>query len=197
LNVRQVAKVDLDQLIDLFYQPENRAEQLGVFQLCAAADMPGKAQRLLAHNHHMTVTMEAEIGAPVDLRVLASVVAEQSYSRKILLLDGRNGQPVMFGLVRIALASLDLPMRQAIVSGTIPLGRVLIESDLLRQVNLLHLYRIEPGSELQEAFSIAGESDRPPAGSGIRQPEFYARTALIFLNSQPVVELLEIVTVEH
>jgi len=194
LNARQCTNIDLDQLIELFYLPADQAERLGVFHLCSATELPPPAQKLLAHDHHMTVTMEEAIAASVDLRVLATQVTGDSYARKILLLDQTNGQPVMFGIVRIDLGRLDGNIQQEITAGNVPLGRVLIASDVLRQVHWVHLYRIDPGSELLQVF-LDAPRDRPPTETDPSDKMFFGRTALIFLNEHPVVELLEIVAV--
>jgi chorismate-pyruvate lyase len=64
----------------------------------------------------------------------------------------------------------------------VPLGRVLIEHNVMRNVRLLSLWQIEPGAELRQLFKLP-EAER-----------CYGRTALIYCNGVPAVELLEIVT---
>ena len=84
--------------------------------------------------------------------------------------------------LRLNLTFLEEHVRQEIESETTPLGRILIEHDVLRDVRLLSLWRIEPGSDLVKMF-------------GLDKPETcYGRTALIYCNGLPAVELLEIVT---
>ena len=63
-----------------------------------------------------------------------------------------------------------------------PLGRILIQHNVLRQVQLATLWKIETGEDLSALFQL-------PVGS-----EVYGRTALIFCNGEPAVELLEVVT---
>jgi hypothetical protein len=62
-----------------------------------------------------------------------------------------------------------------------PLGRVLIENNVLRRVRLASLWRVRAGAELARLFDLA-------AGAVT-----YGRTALIECNNEPAVELLEIV----
>jgi chorismate-pyruvate lyase len=77
---------------------------------------------------------------------------------------------------------LDPEVRQQIEQGRIPLGRVLIEHNVLRNVRLLSLWKVTPGAELLNLF-------------GMEKPDTcYGRTALIYCNGVPAVELLEVVT---
>jgi chorismate-pyruvate lyase len=60
-------------------------------------------------------------------------------------------------------------------------GRVLILHELLREVELVALWKVTPGEELRELLGM-----RP----GERT---YGRTALIHVDGEPAVELIEIV----
>lgn len=172
---------ELATLLALFY---DAPEQLGKFVETTANEMPSVPRQLLAHNHHMTVTVEAHHGSLVDVQVLAAKRDEPYYARKILLARQSDGQIVQFGIVRIDFNSLDEEVRREIEAQRTPLGRILIEHKVLREVELFDLYRIEPGPELCQLFSIV------PADTT------YGRTALIHCNGQPAIELLEIVTPE-
>jgi hypothetical protein len=59
---------------------------------------------------------------------------------------------------------------------------VLIEHNVLRNVRLLSLWEIQPGPELRNLFGLTGSET------------CYGRTALIYCDGVPAVELLEIVT---
>jgi hypothetical protein len=87
---------------------------------------------------------------------------------------------VLFGIVRLAVALLDPDVRQEIESQRTPLGRVLIEHNVMRNVRLLSLWQIEPGEDLCGLFQIA------------QSQVCYGRTALIYCDGVPAVELLEI-----
>ena len=172
---------ELATLVALFY---DAPEQLGRFIETTADDLPPVPRQLLAHNHHMTVTVEAHHGSLVDVQVLATQRQGQFYARKILLARQSDGQVVQFGIVRINFDFLDEAVRREIEARRTPLGRILIEHNVMREVELFDLYRIEPGPDLCELFSIV------PADMT------YGRTALIHCNGQPAIELLEIVTPE-
>jgi chorismate-pyruvate lyase len=170
----------LRELVRLFYE---RPEQLGTFeQIAAAADVPQPYRRLLAHNEHMTVTVEAFHGSKVDVRVLATKRDGDFYSRKIVLTLQSNGKVVQFGIPRLNFALLDADVRREIESQTKPLGRVLIDHNVLREVQLVSLWKVTPGPDLCRLFELPHPQTT------------YGRTALIYCNGEPAIELLEIVT---
>lgn len=168
---------ELSLLVALFY--ENPAE-LGQFEQVTAAEMPKPYARLLAHHAHMTVTMEEFHGSPVDVRVLATRHDGSLYSRKILLSRQSDGRVVQFGIPRVNLDLLSDEVRAEIESQRTPLGRVLINHNVLREVELVALWRVTLGGDLARLFGC-------PVGEVV-----YGRTALIHLNGEPAVELLEI-----
>src|SRR2546423_11785095 len=130
---------DLDTLIRLFHA--SRAA-LGDFAPIEAGDMPAVYRSLLAHEHHMTVTVEAHYGCPVDVRVLARHVTPTHYAREIVLTRHSDGRAVQYGVMRIHLASLSPEVRDEIRSEQTPLGRILIQHDVLRQIRLFDLWRV-------------------------------------------------------
>jgi chorismate-pyruvate lyase len=177
----QHVEPELDLLVALFY---DAPERLADFTEVDAAEMPPVYQRLLAHNHHMTVTVEQRHGSIVDVRVLETKTEGQHYARRILLTRQSDGRVVQFGIVRMDLRIFTDEVRREIESQTTPLGRILIRHNVHREVELCKLWRIEPGKDLQRLFKIAA--------AGFT----YGRTALIHCNGLPAIELLEIVTPE-
>lgn len=175
------ATPDLQTLVELFFASTDR---LGSFVEVTAADVPEPYQSLLAHDAHMTVTVESHHGCPVSVEVLGTQVTPFHYARQILLRRTTDGGIVQFGIVRLDFAYLGKDVRREIESQQIPLGRILIDHNVLRRVQLTSLWRIEPSDELRRLVG------RPDA----RDRELYGRTALIFCNGEPAVELLEIVT---
>jgi chorismate-pyruvate lyase len=169
---------DAATLLGLFY--ESPAD-LGRLEEVAVDDLSADYRKLLAHDEHMTVAVEQFHGGPVDLRVLETIVTPTHYARKILLARQSDGEVVQFGIVRLNFQYLADDVRRQIESRNKPLGRILIEHNVLRQVQLLALLRVEPGPDLCELFGLA----RPLLTFG--------RTALIYCNGEPAVELLEIV----
>jgi len=168
---------DLTTLVALFYE---NPEELGLFEQVDAAEIPTPYRELLDHNAHMTVTMEDFHRSPVDVRVLATRHDGALYSRKILLSRQSDGRVVQFGIPRLNLELLDAEVREEIESQRTPLGRVLIKHNVLREVELVALWRVKMGGDLTRLFS------QPAGGTA------YGRTALIHLNGEPAVELLEI-----
>src|SRR5207244_3656776 len=89
---------DLDTLVNLFY---DKPAQLGQLVEVTSDEMPPVYRGLLAHEEHMTVTVEEFHHSPVDVRVLAKKVARPHYARKILLATKNDGRVVQFGIMRI------------------------------------------------------------------------------------------------
>src|SRR5687768_13987377 len=169
---------ELDELVALFYDD---AAELGQFERVSALVVPEPFRRLLAHNAHMTVTVEEYHGCKVDVRVLVARKDGDLYSRKILLTRQSDGAIVMFGVPRLKLSLLRDEVRREIESQRIPLGRVLIEHNVLREVQLVALWKIAPGPDLCRLLGVDAATT------------IYGRTALIHCDGEPAVELLEIV----
>jgi hypothetical protein len=162
--------------------------------------VPEPARTLLDHRSHMTVAMERFHGCDVRLRVVAQADDRREhgpndgwYAREILL-ETPAGKVVQHGIVRIDLTHLDAPTARAIREGRRPLGRILIEAGMLRDVQGVKLLEIMPGPHLQDLFRI---TDSRPAGIAPGTPvagaAVYGRVADIQLDGRPAVELLEIV----
>ena len=144
--------------------------------------MPEAYRQLLVHNHHMTVAMEEFHGDTVQVQVLQAQHVGNHYSRQILLTCQADGRVVQFGIVRLNLDYLSQHVRQEIESQATPLGRILIRHNVLREIELVGLWRVQPGPDLSRLFT---------AGP---QEITYGRTAIIHCNGEPAVELLEIAT---
>ena len=112
----------------------------------------------------MTVSVERFHASRVDVQVLATRTDGDFYSRKIVLHRQSDGRPVLFGIPRLNLRFLDDEVREEIQSERIPLGRVLIEHNILREVQLGSLYRIVPGPDLCADVSPDLSRRRPTAG---------------------------------
>ncbi|MFK7734734.1 MAG: hypothetical protein AB8B50_01815 [Pirellulaceae bacterium] len=173
--------VELDELISLFYRAKH---DLGEFERCLPNSCPQAYGSLLEHEAHMTVTVEQRHGCSVGVEVLESQLTETHYNRKILLRRTSDSRVVQFGIVRLSLAALQPQVRDEIMQQQTPLGRVLIQHNVLRQVHLNAIWRVECAGELAEHMMV-------DTGH-----ETYGRTALIFCDGEPAVELLEIVAPE-
>jgi chorismate-pyruvate lyase len=154
--------------------------ELGEFSLVAPAALSADYQMLLAHDDHMTVTVEAFHDCRVDVRVLDELREGDAYSRTSVLSCQATGKPVQFGVMRIEMGQLSDAVRRDIESGSTPLGRVLIRHNVLRHVELQDLWRVNPGPVLREHLRLAEATP------------IYGRTARIVVEGRPAVELLEI-----
>ena len=155
--------------------------EVGQFQPSSMDDLPPQYQQLLAHNEHMTVALESFHKSPVSVAALAEWRDEASYARCSLLSRQSDGAVVQFGMVRIWLADLPKTAQEEITSKKTPLGRVLIEHNLLREVELMTLWEINPGSVLRQHLQLTGKAP------------IYGRSAQILVDERPTVQLLEIV----
>ena len=183
--------------------PEARAEALvrlfcspghfGVIRSVAPGQVPEPARTLLDHHSHMTEAMERFHGGDVRLRVVASVNDGSDkpthpawYAREILL-ETQGGKIVQHGIVRIDLTTLDAAAAQAIQEARRPLGRILIEAGMLREVHSVSLLEVVPGPHLNALFRL------PDRRAAAADAPVYGRVADIQLDGRPAVELLEIV----
>lgn len=179
MNQRDLSTVELEALLKLFF--ENGSE-LGTFVETTADQVPEPSRSLLAHDCHMTVTLEKHHYSPVDVKVLATRTDGGRYSRKILLTRQSDGMVVQYGIVRLDMSVLASEVRKEIEAQETPLGRILIAHDVLRKVKLLSLFKIQCGEELTK--SLGFETGQV----------CYGRTALIYCDGAPAIELLEIVS---
>lgn len=168
----------LDALVHLFY---SSTEEVGRFDPSRAEALPPAFRRLLAHESHMTVTLEAFYHSSLDVQVLTKCETDQHYARRILLTRQSDGGVVQFGVMRVNSSHLSDAVRQEIETESHPLGRILISHDVLRKVELDTLWRVRPAVDLRRLLNMD------------EGQETYGRTALIHVEGEPAVELLEIV----
>lgn len=152
-----------NRLVRLFFREPSR---FGEVQEIGSHEVPQPHRQLLDHRSHMTVTMETFVGGSLDLRVLQEwreTVARsedargthvgQLYAREILLLSS-SGEPVQYGIVRVDLEAVPPAVRERILAGSAPLGRVLIEAGTLRDVHDVALLRVASGVELARRIGV-------------------------------------------
>lgn len=146
----------------------------------APEEIPEPYRTLLVHNHHMTVTVEDFYRDRVDVAILESQLLGHEYRRKILLALTGNSRVVQFGLVCIDLSLLSSVVREQIIAGKTPLGRILIENDVLREVRPISYWKVQPNDALRDWFQMTHDED------------LYGRIGLITTDGQPAIEVLEI-----
>ncbi|HEY2827210.1 MAG TPA: hypothetical protein VGJ04_06380 [Pirellulales bacterium] len=168
---------ELSTLVGLFY---GSLADLGVFEVANVKVVPEPYRGLLVHNHHMTVTMEEFHRSQVRVQVLEAKRERSYYMRRILLARESDQRVVQFGIVRLDFDLLSPEVREEIESQKMPLGRILIEHNVLREIELVGLWRVTPGVDLCKLFTMTP------------QQTTYGRTAIIHCDGQPAVELLEI-----
>lgn len=177
------AHVKIESLLAEFYDPVTGFSDLG--QCSSANDLPSPYDELLNHHAHMTVTVESHHGDRVDVVVHRdrrhSDIHGDWYVREITLKTQSTGKVVQYGIVRLNINALDPEVWQQIESRQTPLGRVLIDHNVLREVQLCELWKIVAGPALAN-FLDANVGDT-----------LYGRTALIYCDGEPAIELLEIV----
>lgn len=170
--------IKLSDVVGLFFK---QTGDLGLFDTITGGEAPSVATKLLDHNQHMTVTVEAHHGCPVNVHVLQEFDSGNHYCRKILLSRSSDDTVVQFGIVRLDMSVLSGEIQSQIREKKIPLGRILITHDVMRAVRRDCLYRITMGEELASHFaSDPGEV-------------CFGRTAWMFLGGKPAMELLEVV----
>ncbi len=168
---------ELRSLTALFAFPEPLFQRV---EHIPSAVTPEPYQSLLVHNEHMTVSMERFHRCSVDVRVLQQRQDGDLYAREILLLKHGTTIPVQYGLVRFHLNYVIEPVRREIIAGETPLGRILINHNVLRHIDLGAILEITAGPGLAAALQM-----------NVGQVT-YGRLATIFCNRQPAVDLLEV-----
>ena len=171
--------VNLQDLVEEFYRDPIGHHQLGLFH--QRKSVPAPYDDLLDHHAHMTVTVEAHAKEAVDVKVHSSHRSEKWYSREITLVTQASRRVVQYGIVRLDVEKLAPAVWTQIESQEIPLGRVLINHNVLREVELCGLWEVAAGPSLLEKMDQTAETT------------LFGRTALIHCDGEPAIELLEIV----
>jgi chorismate-pyruvate lyase len=175
------ASVSLPSLVAIYY---SNPSELGTFQRVTHDQTPQVYRELLSHTSHMTVTVEQFHNDSVDVTVLRSGASKWEYCREILLKTHRAQRVVQYGIVRLHLPYVPEAPRAEILGEAKPLGRVLIEHNVLREIELADLFEVTCGPALARFFHTHVGAIT------------YGRTAWLHCNNEPAIELLEIVAPE-
>ncbi len=147
-------------------------------------EVPEPYHRLLVHENHMTVTIEAHHADRVVVRPYSVHRQGDLYGRKLDLTLGSTGEIIMTGIMLINFSFCSNEVRDLIVEQKTPLGRILIENNILRSITAETFLRINAKDPLVARFQLA-----EPCTA-------YGRLATIFCDEKPAVDLLEIVRPE-
>ena len=179
LNVHTTTdpRAALASLAAVFFGPGISEEP----DLLAEKELPEPYKQLLAHDSHMTTSLEAYHGFPVLLEVLEERENPDQYHRKILLTSGPGRHVVEVGVVRINLAYTSTDVRNEIVAKKAPLGDILIRHNVLRDIEPKWFFRFKGPPALKGAFDRA-----------LPEP-IYGRVGVIHCDGEPAIELLEVI----
>ncbi len=170
---------ELQELVTLFPEPGGHELYLTAEHVAKEAT-PEPYHRMLVHEHHMTISMESYHDCTVDVEVMASRFEDGLYLRKIRLHKSGTRNAIQFGYVRFNLDFVTDKVRAEILSEKIPLGRVLIQHNVFRHVDLGAILRFTAGPGMAEYLQMdVGQTT-------------YGRLATIFCNGSPAIDLLEV-----
>ena len=176
------AELKLNALLELFPAGDFECDEMDVV---SGLEVPAPYDQLLVHEGHMTVTLERHHGAPLELNVIEQRQVGDDYGRRLTLSVRNNEKVVMVGVMRIRLSYCAAKVREEILAGTTPLGRILIESKVLRFIEPSAYLRIPLTPRLRALYRIGEEHDVT-----------YGRIARIVCSDQTAVELFEVVAPE-
>lgn len=171
--------IELEQLVELFPESEHSPLYREARHVAREA-VPEPYHRMLVHEHHMTVTMESFHDCQVEVEVVEARFVDDLYCRKILLRNDVTKEVVQFGIVRFNFGFVTDAVREEIESQKIPLGRVLIQHNVLRHIDLGAIIELQAGPGLAHYL---------PMDDG---QTTYGRMATIFCDGSPAVDLLEV-----
>ena len=145
-------------------------------------EMPSIPRQLLVHQKHMTRTLNAHYGVPVDVHVMERHRDGDLYSRKIFLTARESKVVVEYGLVRLDFRYMPHNVRDTILQEHAPLGSILINNNILRRIQPRWYLKFPAASTILKWFNHSGSED------------LFGRLATIYCNGEPAIELVEIVT---
>jgi hypothetical protein len=145
--------------------------------------MPSPPRELLVHQKHMTRTLNAHYGVPVDVHVMERHRDGDLYSRKIFLTP-RESQPVVeYGLVRLDFRYM-------------PAQRPRHHSPGARAAGLDPDQQQHPPPHSAALVSEIPRRQHDPQLVQLHNgnEDLFGRLGTIYCNGEPAIELVEIVT---
>ena len=129
----------------------------------------------------MTVTQEAVHECRVAVEVKQRRLSRQHYERKSCCVRLKAAMCCSTASCDSVSLILTKPCGKKLRTNAFHWAESLIHHNILRRVQMFALWKITTGPELCQAFGLT-----EPTGT-------YGRTALIYCNGEPAVELLEII----
>jgi chorismate-pyruvate lyase len=125
-------------------------------ELIKSSEMPEPYRALLVHHGDMTSRLEKFHGAPMQLRVLHSEGAGDTYRREVLLCAQDTGLPVEYGAIAIDLTQFAEPLRSLILAGRQPLGGLLNHHAVRYRSEPRAFLKLAPDSAMDAHFELDG-----------------------------------------
>jgi chorismate-pyruvate lyase len=147
-----------------------------------SSEIPLPYRDLLVHTATMTSTLEHYYGGTLEVRLLAASFHEPWYWRHVLLAQGEYGKPVEMGAMCLQLNAFRESVRQRIVAGKVPLGRIIREAELDCESRPIMFFRVTPNKDMIAIFRIS-ELQR-----------LYGRRTELFLARRKIGDVVEILS---
>ncbi|WP_372370496.1 hypothetical protein [Candidatus Uabimicrobium sp. HlEnr_7] len=147
------------------------------YDLLPGETLPAPYRDLLVHQNHMTTTLEKFYGQPVQVEVKKQQVKNSLYKRFSLLSLPKIGV-VEIGIVHMDLSFFSTEIRDEILHGKKPLGKILIDHKEPRDIQVKTYFKLQTCSSLEKAFSMSTLS-------------FYGRSTRI--SCKTPIEVVEII----
>ena len=125
-----------------------------LYELLPGEKVPAPYKSLLVHDNHMTTTLEKFYGQPIQVEVKKQQVTGSLYERCSLLWLPQVGV-VEIGIVQMDLSFFSSGIREEILHGEKPLGKILIDHKEPRDVRVENYFKLQTCTSLEKAFSIS------------------------------------------
>jgi chorismate-pyruvate lyase len=124
------------------------------FEVVQPTELSPGAHRLLVHAGDMTSKLEEFFEDDLFLRVIQCEHTAERYRREVLLCCAKDGLPVEYGAIEIALDAFAEPLRSAIVEARLPLGGLLNKHGVRYRSEPHAFLRIAPCAHLAGLFGL-------------------------------------------
>ncbi len=154
--------IDTLSAVDLLYPLNEFYEQAGITLPSArrinGREMPEPYRRLLVHDRDMTPTMEAAYDRKMTLRVLKYALADEVFSRQIVLVPEGGEAPVVFGAIKIYLDEFPAQARELVLERRLPLGTILESQGIKHFSRPEAFFQVDADASILTALRIAGSA---------------------------------------